>query len=114
MRSIYRQLLTEYIEYPVKDNFNVFYEIATDMPHVETEKSMEIWYPNMFNYIEYIYMLDVKKHQRRTRSEMNLSKDIVLLDMLIGIWFTIKYVLFFVMNDGKSCSMKMVNHLVNS
>ena len=53
--SIYRQLLNEYIKFPDQDDFNVFSEIATEMPHVETEKSMEIWYPNIFGYLEYVY-----------------------------------------------------------
>ncbi len=53
--SIYRELLNEYVKLPDEDTFNIFSEIATDMPFVETEKSMEIWYPNVFSYLEYVY-----------------------------------------------------------
>lgn len=53
--SIYRELLNEYVKFPDEDNFNVFSDIATDMPFVETEKSMEIWYPNILSYLEYVY-----------------------------------------------------------
>jgi tetratricopeptide (TPR) repeat protein len=68
--SIYRQLLNEYIEYPNNDHFYVFSEIATDMPHVETEKSMEIWYLNIFNYLEYVYA----RYQERS-DEKDLFRD---------------------------------------
>ena len=45
----------EYVKCPDEDNFNIFCEIATDMPSVENEKAMEIWYPNVFSYLEYVY-----------------------------------------------------------
>ena len=53
--SIYRELLNDSIQLPDQDTFNIFSEIATDMPYVETEKSMEIWYPTVFHYLEYVY-----------------------------------------------------------
>jgi hypothetical protein len=27
----------------------------SNMPYVETGNAMEIWYPNVFNYLEYVY-----------------------------------------------------------
>ncbi|CAF1308912.1 unnamed protein product [Adineta ricciae] len=53
--SIYQELLDECIQSPDKDNFNIFSQIATDIPDVESEHAMEIWYPNIFNYLEYVY-----------------------------------------------------------
>lgn len=86
--SIYRQLLNEYIEYPDKDNFNVFFEIATDMPDVETEKSMEIWYPNIFNYIEYVY----------ARCKETLEKD-SFRDELIERYRALGHAYWYLVND---------------
>ncbi|UJR06970.1 hypothetical protein I4U23_011258 [Adineta vaga] len=54
--SIYRELLDECFDGPDKDNFDIFTHIATDLPYIESERAMEIWYPNVFNYLEYIYV----------------------------------------------------------
>ncbi|CAF3131233.1 unnamed protein product [Rotaria sp. Silwood2] len=50
--SMDQQLSDEYFDIPDNDTYHVLDEIATDMPHVESEKAMEIWYPNIFNYLE--------------------------------------------------------------
>ncbi|CAF3334416.1 unnamed protein product, partial [Rotaria sp. Silwood2] len=52
--SIYRQLSDEYFDIPDNDTYHVFEEIATGIPYIESEKAMEVWYPNIFDYLEYV------------------------------------------------------------
>ena len=71
--SIYRDLLNECLDVPEKDEYNVFSEIATDMPYVESESAMEVWYPNVFGYLEY-----VNAQCREAPADKLLFKDALL------------------------------------
>ena len=53
--SIYRCLLNEYFDVPDEDDYDAFSEIATELPFMKSESAIKVWYPNIFDYLEYVY-----------------------------------------------------------